>query len=184
MVRAVALTVPTVERKRDHQLFNLCRYLKAIPGVASRPARALHSIVKDWHRRALPAIGTKPFDDSWVAFCRAWDNYRDGAGTLIALYDRALKRPRPRAAAEFYDGPDSPLVKLLALCRELDRHHGGQPFPLPCREAGFLLKLSHDAANAYLNQLCRDGFLDRVNPADFGRRRAAEFRYVRTPRDE
>ncbi len=178
---AIRLTVPTGAGRRNRAVFNLCRHLKGIPELAGMPAQALHPVVQEWHARALKAVRTQEFADTWADFLHAWAAFKADAGVMDALYRRAIERPPPPFAAERY-GPESKATHLAALCRELQDGAGkDRCFYLSCREAGRLLGVSHVRASRYLNMLVADGVLAPGEPADRAQRRANEYRYVGGP---
>ena len=65
---AIEATLPHEESRRHSRIFELCRRLKALPSLATVNPAKLRPIVKEWHRRALPIIGTKPFSETWADF--------------------------------------------------------------------------------------------------------------------
>ena len=97
--QAIGATLPTRPGERHRKLFQLARHLKALPALADLPARVLRPVVVEWHRRALPFIGTKSFADSWADFVLQWPKVRflRGAGAVDAkLSSRACQAERPR----------------------------------------------------------------------------------------
>ncbi len=109
---------------------------------------------------ALPYIGTKQFDETWLDFNTAWENVRGHQPardpSTISICG-ALSKPLP-SAAEQYESPS--LRSLVGLCRELQAQRGPQSLfsglPVP---AGRLLGISHVLANKWLRQLERDKVL-------------------------
>jgi primase-polymerase (primpol)-like protein len=65
-------TLPLKLGQRNECIFNLARGLKFNGGLIGSPMKNLKPLVRQWHTLALPVIGTKPFDDSWADFLRAW----------------------------------------------------------------------------------------------------------------
>lgn len=177
---AINTTLPKGPGQRHRQVFELCRHLRAIPMLQAIDPQALRPVVKDWHRRALPAIGTKPFSETWADFLNAWPRvkYAIGDGPVDRAYRRAMKKKPPRRALELYE-PDDPIVSLAALCRELQgRKEDGEFFALDCRTAGRLLELSHKSAWKLLMLLVKDGFLIAGEKGSQAKRRASEFMWV------
>jgi DNA-binding transcriptional ArsR family regulator len=175
--QAVADTLPVAWGQRNAQVFELARALKAISTIADAPAADLKDIVREWHNRALPHISTKPFEETWIDFLKAWPNVRfpRGAEPVRQAFERALAEPLPKIALQ-YDGPKCRI--LVALCRELQRLAGEQPFYLACRTAGTLLDVDHTTANRWLFLLAEDGILEVVKQGSRESRKASRFRYL------
>lgn len=93
---------------------------------------------------------------------------------------RVLKRAKaspPREAAEF----KKPQLRLLvALCQQLQRDAGSDPFYLTCRAAGELLRVSHITAWRWLTKLCDYEILRVVETGTFPEHRASRYRYIKT----
>jgi hypothetical protein len=158
-------------------LFILARALKAIPELKDRRPADLRDIVVEWHRQALPVIGTKDLGVTLVDFNTAWRRAKIplGAKIMEMLIEamRAGMLPVPPEAANY----DSEAVQeLVTLCVELQRRAGEKTFFLPCRTAGEAIGLDHDTANRFLNMLEVDGLLDRVTQGHRGR--ATEWRWL------
>lgn len=173
--QAFRATLPTGEGQRNGSVFNLARRLKAVPSLADAPAAELREIVQDWHRRALPVIGTKPFDATWAEFVYAWPRVRFPAGQdplteILARADEADLPPCARA----YDSSET--HRLIKLCRELQRSTGDAPFFLSCRTAGRLLDMDHQTAWRRLNMLAEDKLLEVVTPGTTHRATRYRFR--------
>ncbi|QDT69058.1 hypothetical protein MalM25_19850 [Planctomycetes bacterium MalM25] len=175
--RAIEDSLPTRPGQRHKLVFELARRLKAVPSLADRPSRDLRSYVEAWHRRAVPIIGTKPFEETWIDFLKAWENVRHpyGEGVLTVAFGRACSAGVP-ALADDYE--QSEILLLAGLCRELQRIAGDGPFFLSCRDAGQLLGVSHVQAARWLFLLESDGVLELVAKGDMKTRRASEFRYL------
>jgi hypothetical protein len=178
---AVQGTLPQRGGERNLKLFGLARRLRALPELAGADLRTLRPVVRLWHSRALAVIRTKAFDDTWADFVRAWEAVRfaDGDDPLVPALERARTGPEPAAARAY----DTPAVRLLvALCRELQRAAGPQPFFLSCRSAARILALpgdvAHVTANRYLRMLVADGVLELVQPGGPESMKAHRFRYL------
>jgi hypothetical protein len=175
---AVRATLPRRGGERNGRVFDLARRLRALPELAGADFPALKPVVRLWHTWALPVIGTKPFDHTLADFVRAWDAVRFAAGgePLRPALDRARTGPEP-AAARAYDTPA--LRLLVALCRELQRAQGTDPFFLACRSAAPLVGLGDDfkAASRYLRMLVADGVLELVAPGGPESMKAHRYRY-------
>jgi len=131
--------------------------------------------VRRWHERALPIIGTKPFDETWADFVAAWPRVRfpKGQEPMTLIVQRADASPPP-AVAERYDAPET--RRLVAICRELQRASGDDPFFLSCRTAAELLGMDHATAWRRLEMLVADGVLLVVQVGT--KHRATRYRYV------
>jgi hypothetical protein len=157
---AIAASLPTTEGARHYCVFKLARCLRAIPSFAGADMRTLRPIVEQWHRRALPVIGTKPFLDTWSDFVQGWPLVRvpAGQGVIETAFQRAMTTEPPSQAVELYG--NGPIVLLASLCRELQRIGGASSFfYLDCRTAGRLIGVDHVTAWRFLGILCADGVL-------------------------
>jgi hypothetical protein len=154
---AVRGTLPDKPGQRNNLLFKLARALKAILPLADEPANSpvLRELLKRWHGLALPFIDTKPFEDTWVEFMRAWENVLFPAGDdpLLAALARAHSGGVPTLATRY----DHPKARLLAsICRELQRHTGEEPFYLACPRLERLLEVDRKQAWLWLQLFQKD----------------------------
>ncbi|MFO0789933.1 MAG: bifunctional DNA primase/polymerase [Pirellulales bacterium] len=156
--RAIAITAPTASGVRHRSLFTFARHLKSIPVLADASMDTLRPYVEWWHEVALPAITTKAFEETWFDFRNAWGavRYAVGKDPLSIMYTNAIAQPLPRCA-EKYSQPQ--LRSLVALCRELQREAGGDPFYLAGRNAAQLIGVDHKTAARWLRMLCMDEVL-------------------------
>jgi hypothetical protein len=172
---AIALTLPQIPGTRHRQVFKFARALKAVPGYADQPFLVLRPIVKQWHAAALSVINSKDFDETWMDFVNAWKRvqYALGESPMDQLLERVQHMPPPPEAANY----DTPAMKLLvALCAELQRQHGQEPFYLDVRTAGRLIGLDHNAAHRRMKMLKSEGLLLEV---ETGRQhRATRWRWI------
>jgi hypothetical protein len=176
---AVFATLPTAFGQRNRRLFHLARYLKTIIPKASPDE--LRQIVQNWHKLALPNVRTKPFDETWNDFRRAWQQVKRPAGQprwseAVSLADR-LELP---AAEMLYD--TDAYRRLMKLCVALHQVHGGRQFPLACRMAGRYLGVVHKTAADMLKTLVFDGVLVVANKVALSGRTAYEYRYAENDR--
>jgi hypothetical protein len=114
--------------------------------------------VRRWHDRPLRIIGTKPFDDTWADFAAAYPRVRfpKGQEPMSLIVQRTDASPPP-SVAERYDAPET--RRLVALCRELQRASGENPFFPSCRTAAGLVALEQATAWRRLGTLVADRVL-------------------------
>ena len=174
---AILETLPTGPGRRDRQVFKLAWSLKALPILAGGPVGDLKPIVREWHRLALPVIGTKPFELTWISFKRAWPRVKFPKGTdpMPQILQASLRMGTP-AVAEQYEGEEIRL--LVGLCRELQRSAGDGEFYLSCRKAGELIGTDYKTAWEYLWLLKEDGILAAVTVGSYVTKKATRWRYL------
>jgi hypothetical protein len=170
-----------VPGQRHRCVFDFARRLKGHPELAGCNPVSLAPYVEKWYERALPHIQTKVFNETLSDFVRAWDfvKWPAGGGSLRAALARAKAMPVPDCAMRFR----KPARRLLvALCRELQRERGDQPFFLSCRDAAGALGLSgrepHVTAWRWLKELCQADILKHIQSGTLKRRKASEYRYL------
>lgn len=176
--RAIQMTLPTGPGMRHARLFDLVRMLKAMPEHADRPARDLECIVQEWHRQALPYIGTKDYDTTWFDFTYAWAEVKFPWGTtpMTIIFEQVKGQPYPPEADHY---KDERLKMLVALCRAMQRHQGDKPFYLSTHDAGQLLGVQPMQVWRWMEgQLRADKVVHRVKKGDFRKKLASEYRYL------
>lgn len=180
--RAIQDNVPSAIGRRNRQVFELARSLKAIVRLADAPVDALKPYVRRWHTVGLArgVIGTEPFEETWIDFLHAWPKVRFAKDNqrILAIAQRAKDSALP-SAAENYEGDG--LRLLVAICREFQHESGKQPFFLACRTAALLLGLGENGqvtAWRWLGLLVHDGVLEEVERGERGKRRATRYRYT------
>ncbi len=175
---AIEATLPDGPGKRNRAVFNFARHLKALPHLADAPVQMLRPNVREWHRRALPVITTKPFDETWLDFMFAWKNVKVPIGSgPLELAAEAAKSAEPPPEAEAYDISEVRL--LVSICRELQRYAGDGVFFLACRTAQRLLGIErHETAWRWLLLLEGDGLLHVETRGNQKSRRATRYRYT------
>ena len=176
---AILSTLPTQAGMRNRQVFQLARALKGIPALADKNAQSLRRIVEEWHRRALPRIETKAFEETWIDFLQAWPNIHTPMRTN--LMDSAMSEAKAKPVDNLPYGLEG-VRDLAALCRELQGMWKGQPFFLSCRTAGRVLGVGHVTAWRWLFMLEEDGWIKTV--AKGGKHRATRFKYLGAGRTE
>lgn len=175
--RAIRESLPSRVGRRNRMVFELARALKAIPVLAHADPRALEPLVREWHQRALPFIGTKPFEETWIDFLRAWPRvkYPKGTEPMAQAFARAVNMSPP-AVAERYEQPK--LKLLVSLCRELQGGAGEGPFYLSVRTAAGLVGVDISTASRWLFGLEQDRILEIVTRGNQRERKASRFRYI------
>lgn len=176
---AITETLPQSERQRNRKVFEFARYLKAMPAYVDCKAADLRDIIKEWHRRALPCITTKEFEETWCDFLVGWDKvkYPKGQEPMAQIFQNAVKADRPQIALDLYPTNDKAQL-LVALCRELQRATVEGPFYLSCRTAGRLLDMPFKRASRYLFMLRQEGILEEVKKGSGFN--ASRYRYIAT----
>lgn len=174
---AIAATLPTGPGQRHRQVFELARALKSIPHLAEADPGSLRAIVEEWHRRALPFINTKPFEETWIDFLNGWPAVHtpQGDGSLTKATSLA-RAAGPPDLLHVYDQQE--IALLVGICRELQRAAGDQPFFLSCRSAGRQLGVQYKQANRWLRLLAVDGVIELTQAGRLKGRQAAEYRYL------
>ncbi len=170
-------SLPKQIGQRNKLVFELARALKAVASFSDADAKDLKPHVKQWHQLALPVIGTRPFEETWIDFLRAWPRVKfpKGSEPIARILERALSEAIPREAAG-YEQTD--LKLLVSLCRELQRTAGSGPFYLSCRTAGRLLEKQHTTIWRWLFLLENDGLLEVVHRGSQRTRKATRYRYL------
>lgn len=176
---AIASTLPSGEGQRNGCIFELARWLLAIPGLCRQPMCVLKGVVRDWHTRALPFIATKGFDDTWADFIHAWNHAKWVKGDVMlkfavkrALADEAM----PPEAMEY---EDERTRLLLRVCWQIDWIAGRREWFLSCRMAAEISGLGHETANKRLGMFVTDGHLSVVRKGVPGHRDATVYDYAR-----
>jgi len=173
---AIAHTLPKEQGQRNTAVFPLCQWLKAIPELRDLPALELKPIVREWHERAYPVIGTKNFTTTWADFVHGWKRVKWPKGDVMLSHavKRVLEGKTVLPDAEEYDLEEARF--LLKVCYELQQGMGEKPFFLASRKAGGIVGLSHRAAYKLLEMFVADGKLEIVQRHTT--ERAPRYRYV------
>ena len=116
---AIIATLPNRIGHRHGQVFQFCRWLRAIPALSGATFPKLKPLVRRWHTRACQRVQMDPFDNVWADFVDGWDKVKYAAGSepIRSIFGRAIANP-PQVAAQ-YKIPQ--LQALVAFCRELQR---------------------------------------------------------------
>lgn len=179
--QCIQKTLPQKRGKRHHELFRLARYLQGHREVAQWPLARFRPIVDRWYELAVEILGAEAInataDENWWDFSEGWGQvkYPGEEGLMTILLERA-KQAEPPAVAREYQSPETRL--LIALCRELQREAGDQPFFLATTTIEKHLGLDRMRAWRWLQGLVRDGVLECVDPGSSKQRRPGQFRYL------
>lgn len=168
---AIVATLPTRPGQRNRRIFRFAHKLKAIMPEAGWSE--LDGFVREWHRRALPVIRTKEWEETWVDFCVSWLNILHPASgrweSIIHSFETST------VPTGDYQGT---LGDLVRLCIALQSHHGpSKSWPLSCRKAGEAIGTSHDTAAKLLKFLTLEGVLEITKLGGTAKsKQAAEYR--------
>jgi hypothetical protein len=179
--KAIMETLPQEVGTRNRRIFEFARAIKSLPQFADAEPTQLREIVKVWHKKALPNVRTKEFEETWIDFLKAWPRikYVKGKEPMAQMFEKVIQLEPPPIAVEKY--PDNSKFKILvSLCRELQRAAGNEPFFLSVRTAGRLLNIMPMTASRWFFLLQSDGILKIVSKGGIAKtvREATRFRYV------
>jgi hypothetical protein len=175
-------TLPKELRTRHRRVFDFARKLWSLPQYTEADPVQFRSVVMEWHRRALPNIRTKEFEETWIDFLKAWGKvkWKIGENPMAQVFEKTIRLEPPPIAVEKY--PENDKMKLLvSLCRELQRATGkGRTFFLSCRTAANLLGVRPMTVSRWFFLLETDGILKTVSKGKMtkGGGIATRFRYI------
>ena len=172
--RLPAHTLPTQEGQRNRCLFELARWAKGTHPDATR--EELRAIAQEWHRLALPVIGTKDFAVTWTDFTRGLEKVRQPHGTTMQAIITNIDRTTPLPPGIEALGYGSTGLDLVRLCMALQLHEGTAPFFISARQAGEVLGVHFTDASKMLSALVADGVLTLVSKG-VGRK-ASRYRFA------
>jgi hypothetical protein len=175
IIEAIEATIPHPEHKRNRTVFQYARRLQAIPELAGVPLLRLDPLVRKWHERAKPHIGTKEYAETQADFAYGWGRVRVPYGEgLIKLWEAS--------EGEVPEGLETltpPLARLAAFCRRLSNAGGEAPFYLSCRKLAKLRGDSKDTAYRDLQALVGFGVLEVAKRGTIGAHgTATRYRYL------
>jgi hypothetical protein len=175
--QAIMETLPKEIHTREKCLFEFGRSLKAIPRLVDASAKDLRDIVREWHKRALPTIGTKPFEETRAAFDVLWPKikFAKGQEPMEQLVKKAFGSPFPPETDQY---ESLEMKRLAAVCRELQRTQKSALIYLSARTAGKLLGINQMQAWRYLKLLQDDDILKAVETGSNKNNKATRFRYL------
>jgi hypothetical protein len=172
-------TLPKKLGQRNAQIMCLARGLKFDAGLNGRPLAEVKPIVRRWHTQALPVIGTKPFDETWADFIRAWQCAAIplAAVPVAEAYERARQDEANGSSSPCAEQYDSKAVRLLVgMCRHLASLRKDRVFFLSSHDVVKYIETSPVQAWRWLNMLCVEGMLEKLDPGDS--RKAARYRWI------
>ncbi|MCQ9373271.1 hypothetical protein NMQ14_03300 [Methyloversatilis sp. XJ19-13] len=153
-------TLPNSEGERNRRLFDLARWAKGRCPDATRSE--LRVLVQEWHRLALPVIGTRDFGTTWADFLRGYEAVRQPHGatlqTILGWIDFAAPTPPHIAALGYGDAGN----RLIRICEALQAHAGEAPFFISARQAGELIGMHFTDASKMLSALVADGVIELI----------------------
>lgn len=187
---AIAATIPKLKGDRNLKLFKFSRMLHDIPEVVDNFSegngniKKLDPIVRRWFENALKYDKTREWIPTLVEFrhgyARVKHSYKTGSLSVVAKTIDEMKPPK--FAIDSY-GCEPNLVRLVLLCKQLQRYHGTDPFFLSCASAAEQMglktrknKFDSSRANRWLNLLVQDNVLRLVRKGYTGK--ASEYLYL------
>jgi hypothetical protein len=179
--KAIDKTLPIIIHTRHRKIFELARELYSMPEYTEADPKEFRSVVEQWHKKALPNIETKEFEETWIDFLKAWPKIKHKIGDepMAKIFDKAIRLEPPQIAVEKY--PDNSNLKLLvSLCRELQRAAGENPFFLDVRTAAKLLNSYPMQISRWFFLLETDGILKVISKGKMTRSGgiATRFKYI------
>jgi hypothetical protein len=152
--------IPDSVGQRNKRLFELARFLKGTRPEATK--NELREIITDWHKQALPHIGTSDFSESWGDFQRAWDSVIHPYGSVLnrILGEIEMTDDLPESLAKLGYGEKT--ILLCRICKQLQKNAGDEPFFISARQAGDLIGLHFTDASKVLYALVADDVLKLV----------------------
>ncbi len=172
---AITRCQPITVGVRQRAIFDLARRLRGIRSLQSVDPVGLRSIVEAWHRRALPVIGTKPFEDSWVDFLRAFPKVRSPLIDVVVEVASGLDELPDPSICERYESPQCRrLIKLVVAFAGKHADASGVFF-MSCRSVAAAIGIGVTQAANYLFLLCEEALLERVD-LQLGPRAAHRYR--------
>lgn len=166
--------IPTEEGQRHRKLFELARWLKSINPDMSREEQRQY--VQEWHRHALPFIGTKDFAASWAEFLNGWPKVNYPLGKTLELRMEGIDFEAPLPDSILMLGYGKAANRLIRICKALQRHEGEKPFFISARKAGELIQTDPTDTSRIMKALVADGVLELVSKG--AGKVASRYRYI------
>jgi hypothetical protein len=153
----------------------LARGLKFNCGLQDADRAVLLAIVRQWHQLALPIIGTKPFEVTWMDFLHAYEQAR--YPLEMDILDAAALRVDPNDLPEVASNYEGQTVRqLIGLCWSLASAHPKQHFFLSCHVAAARMNTSAMTIWKIMRMLCADGVIQCT--AVGNEHRASRYRWI------
>lgn len=161
VAKAIADTLPEKIGQRNKRIFLLAQRLKSVPEYTKSKPIALKEIVRVWHRLALPTIGTKPFELTWIEFVAAWPKVKHLrlSGELGGAIRKA-KASLESGKGLICDYESYEVRLLLQTCYELQRQDG--TFDMGCRKAGEVMGVSRQGGADAMAYFVSDDWFEVV----------------------
>ena len=156
-----AHTLPAQEGQRNRCLFELARWVKGNHSHATR--EEVRAIAQEWHRLALPVIGTKDFAVTWADFTRGMEKVRQPHGSTMQAIISNIDHTTPLPPGIDALGYGDAAKHLVRLCQALQGHEGDAPFFISARQTGEVLGVHFTDASKLLAALVADGVLTLVS---------------------
>ncbi len=173
---AIKSTLPTAAGQRNRRIFNLVMVLRR-QGFQS--VQQCKPIVQFWHQRALPAIRTKNFLETWTDFLNAWENYDpEKEGRLGRAIAKATALTPPASIAEFQDE----LLNVVCCTCHVLAIEGKGRFWLSGRALALPLGVDHRRVYDCVDVLIFEGIIKVVQ--EHSPKRAREFEWLLPLGDE
>ena len=177
--KAIIKTLPKRFRTRHRSFFDFARQLYSMPEYTDADPKQFYSVVKEWHKGALPNIGTREFEETWIDFLQAWPKirWRKETKPMSEIFEKTKTTTVPEFALRY----DNPKLRLLVVwCKILQERAGNSSFFLSARTAGKYLDIDLMKANRWLFLLEQDRILEVVEKGKLTRAGgiATRFRYI------
>ena len=179
----IALATPTNSHQNHRCLFLLARGVRALGRQRGRELSTgeRRKVFGAWYQRATPFLNTgQSKDEYWFEFLEGYERVKSPLGeeAITRAWKQAHLLQPPKAAEQF----EHPQIRLLvALCRELQRAAGHEPFYLSCRTVQRLFRHDlHTTAALWLRGLVRSKIIEEVEKGGPQTNRASRYRYLHT----
>ncbi|QDT10199.1 bifunctional DNA primase/polymerase [Planctomycetes bacterium K23_9] len=173
---AINASIPKQPGQRNKCLFDLARRLVGVRDD-KLTIDELVGVFDQWYELAEPILRTKDYATSLDDFLRATDNAQTAYGATMAEH---LNTAIADGCPAWVSSPkyDRRCKLLAALCRQLQRVAGDQPFYLSTHTPGELFDLKPMQCWRWLDLFVRLGKLTKVETGSLAKRRATRFRYI------
>lgn len=152
--KILLINVPTAKGQYLRAIRRLCQYLLGIKELSGLESIELEPILYEWHKRALPIIPNKNFDNTFMDFEGYWATVKYPLlleNTLGKAVEKAFKNQDILPETLKYDSKEAKL--LTKVCWELSQLKRKNPFWIASRDAAGILGVSHTQANKFIRLL-------------------------------